>query len=169
MRSPLPLAIATSLLAPVFAGGQSLVEYARQEKARREAVQQAHGGEAKSYSLQNAGSAPLPANAPNRAPTAPRASAEDTSAGRELRGKVASARAQVDLANRRLEYLERAQLKPGEVLLDLRGRTARTNEEVQAKARVEKERLETARRTLADAEEQARRATVARDGKEARP
>jgi uncharacterized protein (DUF885 family) len=95
----------------------------------------------------------VPFDAPERAPASAAERATAVARHQALRGGVVAARVQVERTRRRLEYLEKTELKPGEVLYDMRGKTARTTEQVREKVRVEKERLATAER-----EEQARRA-----------
>lgn len=168
------LLVVTVLLFPALARGQSLVDAAKQEKERREKVEQANGGKAKSYTQESVDSAPPLANDPNIAPAVPfgGAAPRTTSAGAgpantawrdsAWRTSINAARQRVEAARKEHERWQSYTLVPGYVLANKStGQTVvPTIEALQARTRAAKERLEAAERALADLEEQARRASV---------
>jgi hypothetical protein len=168
------LTIVSLLLLPTLASGQSLVDAAKKEKERRQQVEQANGGKAKSYTQESVESAPPLANDPNIAPAVPlggspssRPSAGAGSANTAWRDSawrttINAARQRVEAARKEYERWQSYTLVPGYVLKNRStGQTVvPTIEALQARTRAAKERLEAAERAVAELEEQARRANI---------
>jgi len=165
------------LVLPVLASGQSMAAAAKKEKERRQKAEQANRGKAKTYSQESVVDAPPLANDPN-APPAVSASAPESSGSAsegpassdanpaasrdaEWSARINAARQRVSEARKEYEYWQKYTLVPGYVLAESSGRPVVFSiEELQARTRAARAKLDAAEAALADLLEQARKANV---------